>query len=352
MIAKNKFLIDLFIRLSYSAIFCLIFISKSYADGTLSPSWIENPPQNNNIYYGIGVADTKKSDGPNEEEKTQAYNDAVTELSHMAGTMIYSSFKDYQRETTGSPGQSVAEQEVVSSVKNISENFLQGITIRDRYQDRRAKQYYVFVVIDRKEANRQIKENIAARETKLQKVINVGIKRLDQRIEQVEADVKQVGAEVGKVSKDVGSVKKNVGKVEEDLAKVDERVDKSSQDISDLFNQMEFVKDKIESLQSGEMNWSKGLARVKGMGLANPNFPVPLQKRSAEEAARMDAQAKLVELTNDLKIKVTTHSKNNMVEEDIKTREFEGVLHGAHQVGETIFNDDGTAEVVMEAEVR
>ncbi len=315
------------------------------------PPWIENPPLEDNIYYGVGMVSTRSSEAPNEEERNQAYNYAITELSHMAGTMIYSSFKDYQKESSGTGGGDVAEQEVVSSVKNISENFLQGIQIRDRWQDRAAKMYYVLAVINREDANRQIKKNTATRETQLQKVINIGINNLDQRLKRMEADVDQVDSKVGKVDREVGKVKTKVGHVEDNLAKMDKRVSQTVEDVSDLFDQMQFVKDKIESMNSGEMNWSKGIARVKGMGLANPKFPTALQKRSAEEAARMDAQAKLAELSNDLKVKVRTITKNNMLAEDTKIREYQGVLHGARQIGDTVFNDDGTAEVIMEAKV-
>lgn len=309
------------------------------------PDWVLNPPADDDIYYGVGSAATISQAGPNEDERAQAYNYAVTELSYMAGQMIYSSFKDYQKEVSGSPGGNVAEQEVVSSIKNISENFLQGIEIRQRYQDRKSKTYYVYVVIDKESANRQIKENSKARETKLQKVIDIGINRLNKRIEAMEADVR-------KTHKRVGEVDKSVGRVEKGLAQVDQRTSRTAREVSELFSQMNFVKDKIESLSSGEMNWSKHLVRVKGFGVGNPNFPPAVRKRSAEEAARMDAQAKLVEFAEGLKIESKTFMKNYQVESDVKVRQVKGLLRGAYQVGETIFHPDGSAEVVMETNVK
>lgn len=327
--------------------FLTILFSASTGLAEQAPDWVgvETPPTDDTIYYGIGSAATISKDGPNEDERAQAYNYAVTELSLMAGQMIYSSFKDYQKEVSGKPGDNVAEQEVVSSIKNISENFLQGIVIRDRWQDRSSKQYYVFAVIDKEEANRQIKENIKARETRLQKAIDIGISRLDKRLNEMEAAVSKAHKKIGKVDKDIDRVQKG-------LTDVDKRANQTAKEVSELFSQMEFVKDKIESLNSGEMNWSKRLVRVKGLGIANPNFPPAARKHSAEEAARMDAQAKLIEFASGLKMESETFMKNYQVEADVKVRQVKGMLRGAYQVGETTFHADGSAEVVMEADVK
>ena len=249
----------------------------------------------------------------------------------MAGQIIYTSFKEYQKEVSGDRQESVAEQEVVSSVEIISEQFLQGIYIRDQWQDEKAKEYHVFVAIDRDDANRQIKENVKKREIKLAKVIDAGINRLDRQMKKMKADIGQMDAKV---------------------KEVDQRVSQTSEDVSELFDQMQYVKDQIETLSSGEMNWSKHLMRVKGIGAANPNFPPAIQKASAEKAAQMDAQAKLVEFANGLKMESKTFMKNHQINADVKVKEVKGVLRGAYQVGNTIFHDDGTAEVVMEADVK
>jgi hypothetical protein len=325
---SNNFLFLLFCCLSG---ICFSFQAVSHAQNVSPPAWILSRPNNPKIYFGIGTVVTAKNDLASYEEKKQAYNLAVTELSQMAGQIIYSSFKEYQKEVSGNRQESVAEQEVVSSVEIISDNFLQGIHIRDQWQDEKAKEYHVFVAIDRDEANRQIKENVKKREAKLAKVIDAGINRLDRQVQKIKVDMDQMDAEV---------------------KEVDQRVSQTSEDISKLFDQMQFVKDEIETLSSGEMNWSKHLVRVKGIGVANPNFPSAVQKASAEKAAQMDAQAKLLEFSNGLTMESKTFMKHHRIDADVKIKEVKGVLRGAYQVGETIFHDDGTAEVVMEADVK
>ena len=348
----HHFLFILSLLFSCPTFIGLFSFSVSYADSDLPPRWIQENPSDKSIYWGVGEISTQKGDTVSQEEKTAAYKLAVTELSQMAGQMIFSSFRDYQKEVTGKPDETVAEQEVVSSIKAISEQFLQGIEVRDKWHDRKTKMYYVLVSIDRLDANRQIKENTKERETKLQKVINLGLKNLNKRLEKVETGMGRVDTKVKNVDKKVGSVEKSVNKVEKDLSDVDERVDKNTMNVSELFGQVQFVKDKIESLSSGEMNWTRRLARVKGIGAPNPNFPPALQRRSAEEAARMDAQSKLIEFANGLKMESKTFMRNYRVEADVKVREAKGVLRGAYQVGKTVFNEDGTAEVTMEADVK
>jgi hypothetical protein len=325
---SNKFLGLLFWCLSG---ICFFSQAVGQVQAAGPPGWVLNRPNDPDIYFGIGTVPTDKDDIATAEEKKEAYNLAVTELSQMAGQIIYSSFKDYQKEVSGNRQESVAEQEVVSSVEIISEQFLQGIQIRDEWQDEKGKAYHVFVVIDRDDANRQIKANVKGREIKLAKVIDAGINRLDRQMEKMKADMGQMDAKV----KDV-----------------DQRVSQTSEDVSELFDQMQFVKDQIETLSSGEMNWSKHLMRVKGIGAANPNFPAAIQKASAERAAQMDAQAKLVEFANGLKMESKTFMKNYQIEADVKVKEVKGTLRGAYQVGKTIYHDDGTAEVVMEADVK
>ena len=325
---SNKFLGLLFC--------CLLGISFSLqavgqAQSASPPAWVLSRPNDPNIYFGIGAVATAKGDAATAEEKKEAYHLAVTELSQMAGQTIYTSFKDYQKEVSGNRQESVAEQEVVSSVEIISQQFLQGIQIRDQWQDEKGQVYHVLVVIDRDDANRQIKANVKGREIKLAKVIDAGINRLDRQMEKMKADMGQMDAKV----KDV-----------------DQRVSQTSEDVSELFDQMQFVKDQIETLSSGEMNWSKHLMRVKGIGVANPNFPAAIQKASAERAAQMDAQAKLVEFANGLKMESKTFMKNYQIDADVKVKEVKGSLRGAYQVGKTIYHDDGTAEVVMEADVK
>jgi len=114
---------------------------------------------------------------------------------------------------------------------------------------------------------------------------------------------------------------------------------------------IEMLKDNIEKVREAELNWSKKLIRVKGYGVPNKNLPVPVQKLSAQEAAKVDAQTKLIEMVKGLKISSKTFIKNFQLQSDEKIKEIEGKIRGAYQIGETYYLPDGTAEIIMEVNV-
>jgi hypothetical protein len=103
-----------------------------------------------------------------------------------------------------------------------------------------------------------------------------------------------------------------------------------------------------EAIRSGIVDWGKRLMRVKGFGMANKAFPKPVWARSAEEAAKVDAQAKLLETIEGLKLESKTFATNYQVNLDEKVKEIRGKLKGATQVGPAVHSTDDTAEVVME----
>lgn len=105
---------------------------------------------------------------------------------------------------------------------------------------------------------------------------------------------------------------------------------------------------KLEELKDGVIDWERKVIRVKGFGTANKSFPPHVWKKSAEEAAKVDAQAKLVEAVNGLAIESRTFVKNYQLALDEKVKEIKGRLKGATQVGPTRYATDDTAEVILE----
>ncbi|MBS0154379.1 MAG: LPP20 family lipoprotein [Nitrospira sp.] len=103
-----------------------------------------------------------------------------------------------------------------------------------------------------------------------------------------------------------------------------------------------------ETIKNGIVDWGNKVIRVKGVGMANPSFPKPLWARSAEEAAKVDAQTKLVEIIEGLKIESKTFVANYQVQADEKLKDIRGRLKGARQVGPAVFPTETMAEVVME----
>jgi len=103
-----------------------------------------------------------------------------------------------------------------------------------------------------------------------------------------------------------------------------------------------------EAVKSGIVDWGNKIIRVKGVGMANPSFPKPLWARSAEEAAKVDAQTKLVELIEGLRVESKTFVANYQVQADEKIKEIRGRLKGARQMGAAVHPTEDTAEVVLE----
>lgn len=104
----------------------------------------------------------------------------------------------------------------------------------------------------------------------------------------------------------------------------------------------------VEHFQTGTVDWDRKVIRVKGWGAANKSFPKPVWKKSAEEAAIVDAQTKLVELVAGLNIKSKVFIKNYQVSSDEKVKEVKGRLRHARKVGKTVYPSEDIAEVVFE----
>jgi hypothetical protein len=86
---------------------------------------------------------------------------------------------------------------------------------------------------------------------------------------------------------------------------------------------------------------------VKGFGAANQKFPKSVWRKSAEEAAIIDAQTKLLEFVDGLKINSKTFVENYQIVADEKIKEIKGRLKGALKVGKTSYPTEDTAEVIL-----
>jgi len=102
-----------------------------------------------------------------------------------------------------------------------------------------------------------------------------------------------------------------------------------------------------EILAGGEIDWARKTISVKGFGAANQKFPRSIWRKSAEEAAIIDAQTKLLEFVDGLKINSKTFVENYQVVADEKIKEIKGRLRGALKVGKTKYPTEDTAEVIL-----
>ena len=107
----------------------------------------------------------------------------------------------------------------------------------------------------------------------------------------------------------------------------------------------------VEKISDGIIDWDDKIIRVKGFGAANKSFPKSVWKKSAEEAAIVDAQAKLVELIDGFELQSKTFVKNYQVSKDEKIKEIKGKLRRVNKVGKTFYPTDDTAEVLVQVDL-
>jgi len=104
----------------------------------------------------------------------------------------------------------------------------------------------------------------------------------------------------------------------------------------------------IERTKDVTLDWKGKIIKVKGFGGANKSFPRHVWKKSAEEAAIVDAQAKLIEFIDGFALESKTFVKNHQLSRDEKIKEIRGQLKNVKKVGITTYPTDDTAEVMME----
>ena len=86
--------------------------------------------------------------------------------------------------------------------------------------------------------------------------------------------------------------------------------------------------------------------------MANKTFPQAIWKKSAEEAAIIDAQTKLLEIVNGALLKSQTFVENYQVGRSETVKKIEGKLSSAIQIGPTVYPTPDTAEVEMQLDLR
>lgn len=106
-------------------------------------------------------------------------------------------------------------------------------------------------------------------------------------------------------------------------------------------------RNKIERVPNGEIDWDNKVVVVKGFGVANKSFPEPAWQKSAEEAAKVDAQVKLLELVDGFDIHSRVFVESYQVTSDVKIKEIKGRLQYVQQLGDTYYPNPETAEVYL-----
>ena len=98
-----------------------------------------------------------------------------------------------------------------------------------------------------------------------------------------------------------------------------------------------------------EVDFDSGVVRVVGEGVGMSKYKKnPGKYRlTASKAARMDAQAKLVEFM-EVQVKTNASMTDYELNEYVVTTSAQGIVRNAKEVGEPQYFDDGTCKVIME----
>jgi len=171
-------------RLIFISVFFLISLSgTSFAAFTSSypPEWI-NDHQNGSLkqagfYHGVSFADFKGS-APGYDDIRLAKDRALDELCCQLSVSVKSQFKESLSQQGDFDEQHVASSLFVSTRKTLS-----GIKEKAKWTDSKKQRYWVLVVIDRKNADRQVKQ---------QKFINEVVDRLENRQDEILKGTKEI----------------------------------------------------------------------------------------------------------------------------------------------------------------
>ena len=79
----------------------------------------------------------------------------------------------------------------------------------------------------------------------------------------------------------------------------------------------------------GSLNWTKGVVRAIGYGIAPLDKPRPVAKLAAREAAYRIALANLLEITKGVNVTATTTVENAMLKSQVVETTIQGVIKGA-----------------------
>ncbi len=170
-------------RLIFIVFFLISLSGTSFAAFTSSypPDWI-NDHQNGSLkqaglYHGVSFADFK-GDTPGYDDIRLAKDRALDELCCQLSVSVKSQFKESLSQQGNFDEQHVASSLFVSTRKTLS-----GIKEKAKWTDSKKHRYWVLVVIDRKNADRQVKQ---------QKFINEVVDRLENRQDEILKGTKEI----------------------------------------------------------------------------------------------------------------------------------------------------------------
>ncbi|MBW2634167.1 MAG: hypothetical protein JRE14_08595, partial [Deltaproteobacteria bacterium] len=157
------------------------FLMSGTALAAFSPDWLQahldGTLKMKNLYNGVSFAEYE-GDLPGYDTMRLAKDRALDELSYQLSVSVRSTFEDSIIKKGDYEEQNIASSLFISTRKVLS-----GIGERDKWTDAGKRRYWVLLVIDKKEADRQMDQ---------QKFINEVVDRLEHKQDEVIEGIKQM----------------------------------------------------------------------------------------------------------------------------------------------------------------
>ncbi len=103
----------------------------------------------------------------------------------------------------------------------------------------------------------------------------------------------------------------------------------------------------VQSVGSGDVNWTSQVVRATGIGAPNVAMPLPQQRAGALRAAKMDALRNVLETIKGVALNSETTVENAIVASDVIKTKVEGAVRG-FRVVDTRYMSSGDVEVDVE----
>jgi hypothetical protein len=220
---------------------------QAYQDGTLKL---------NNVYYGIGSSDFI-GDSPNDDSRRKSKDRALDELCYQLSVSIKSEFK----ENLSQKGQ-YSDQEVASSLFVSTQKVFSGIREKHNWTDSQHNLYWVMVIIDKSEADRQVKQQdfvkkvvdrlehnqreIAAGIKKMTVVLNQQMQFYKHRMNNFEKLLKSINTKVGSAG---DQTKTEYAGIKNEITKLGDKWNKQEEMLRDQNEKMATLMRENQSLQ-------------------------------------------------------------------------------------------------------
>ncbi|MFH0882207.1 MAG: LPP20 family lipoprotein [bacterium] len=120
-----------------------------------APDWVTRLQDQPGLLQGVGAA---QASGNEADDRARADNAAIAQIASQIHVEVTSTLKTFYKEETTESGDVTMQENVERISSQYAQETLEGVTIRDRWYDKKNKVYYSYAVIERSEVDRQFRE--------------------------------------------------------------------------------------------------------------------------------------------------------------------------------------------------